>query len=76
MRAAFKEIDRCRNNSTLLVMVLALLSPGLLWAEAAKPTDPQIAHIAYTEDCLTLKREKSRLSKNRTRCSRLCTADD
>ena len=37
---------------TLLAMVLALLSPGLLWAEAAKPTDPQIAHIAYTAGLL------------------------
>ena len=35
------------------VMVLTILGPGLLWAEtAAKPTDPQIAHIAYTAGIL------------------------
>jgi putative membrane protein len=38
---------------TPLIIVLAVLSPGLLWANTpAKPTDPQIAHIAYTADLI------------------------
>ena len=51
---------------TLLVMVLALLSPGLLWAEApAKPTDPQIAHIAYTAGLLDVEAGKQALEKSK-----------
>jgi putative membrane protein len=49
---------------TLLVMVLALLSPGLLWAEA-KPTDPQIAHIAYTAGLLDVEAGKQALEKSK-----------
>jgi putative membrane protein len=50
---------------TPLVIVLALLSPGFLWADTpAQPTDPQIAHIAYTAGLIDveagkLAREKS-----------------
>ncbi|MBK5199806.1 MAG: hypothetical protein JJE37_16245 [Methyloceanibacter sp.] len=43
----------------LIIMFLALLSPGLLWADApAKPTDPQIAHIAYTAGLLDVEAGK------------------
>ena len=52
---------------TLLVMVLALLSPGLLWAEAAKPTDPQIAHIAYTAGLLDVEAGKQALEKSKNK---------
>jgi hypothetical protein len=49
---------------TLIVMVLALLSPGLLWADAqAKPTDPQIAHIAYTAGLLDVEAGKTGFRK-------------
>lgn len=51
---------------TLLVMVLALLSPGLLWA-AAKPTDPQIAHIAYTAGLLDVEAGKQALEKSKNK---------
>ena len=47
---------------TLLVMVLALLSPGILWAEAAKPTDPQIAHIAYTAGVIDIAAAKQAIT--------------
>ena len=50
---------------TPLVMVLALLSPGLLWAETpAKPTDPQIAHIAYTAGLIDVEAGKLALEKS------------
>ena len=52
---------------TLLVMVLALLSPGILWAEAAKPTDPQIAHIAYTAGLLDVEAGKQALEKSKNK---------
>ena len=51
---------------TPLVMVLALLGPGLLWAEtAAKPTDPQIAHIAYTAGLIDVEAGKLALEKSK-----------
>ena len=50
---------------TLIVMVLAL-SPGLLWAEAPpKPTDPQIAHIAYTAGLIDVEAGKPALEKSK-----------
>ena len=52
---------------TLLAMVLALLSSGLLWAEAAKPTDPQIAHIAYTAGLLDVEAGKQALEKSKNK---------
>ena len=52
---------------TLLAMVLALLSPGLLWAEVAKPTDPQIAHIAYTAGLLDVEAGKQALEKSKNK---------
>ena len=51
---------------TPLVIVLALLSPGLLWADTpAKPTDPQIAHIAYTADLIDIEAGKLALEKSK-----------
>jgi putative membrane protein len=51
---------------TTLVAVLALLSPGLLWADtAAKPTDPQIAHIAYTAGLIDVDAGKLALEKSK-----------
>jgi putative membrane protein len=50
---------------TPLIIVLAVLSPGLLWAETpAKPTDPQIAHIAYTADLIDVEAGKLALEKS------------
>ena len=49
-----------------LVIVLTLLSPGLLWAETpAKPTDPQIAHIAYTAGQIDVEAGKLALEKSK-----------
>jgi putative membrane protein len=50
---------------TPLVIVLTLLSPGLLWAATpAKPTDPQIAHIAYTAGLIDVNAGKLALEKS------------
>jgi putative membrane protein len=50
---------------TPLAIVLGLLSPGLLWAATpVKPTDPQIAHIAYTADLIDVEAGKLALEKS------------
>jgi putative membrane protein len=50
---------------TPLIIVLAVLSPGLLWANTpAKLTDPQIAHIAYTADLIDVEAGKLALEKS------------
>ena len=50
---------------TPVVLFLALLSPGLLWADTpAKPTDPQIAHIAYTAGSIDVEAGKLALEKS------------
>jgi putative membrane protein len=50
---------------TPLVIALALLSPGLLWADTpAKPTDPQIAHTAYTAGLIDVEAGKLALKKS------------
>jgi putative membrane protein len=54
-----------QNQLTWLVIVLGLLSPGLLWADTpAKPTDPQIAHIAYTAGLIDVEAGKQALDKS------------
>lgn len=54
-----------QNKLTPIVIVLGLLSPGLLWAETpAKPTDPQIAHIAYTAGLIDVEAGKLALEKS------------
>lgn len=51
---------------TPLVLALVLLSPGLLRADTpAKPTDPQIAHIAYTAGLIDVEAGKLALKKSR-----------
>ena len=48
-----------------IVIVLALMSPGLLWAETpAKPTDPQIAQIAYTAGVIDVEAGKLALENS------------
>src|SRR4029078_8459070 len=55
-----------QKHLTPLVLVLALLSPGLLLADTpAKPTDPQIAHIAYTADLIDVEAGKLALEKSK-----------
>lgn len=50
---------------TLVVGILAMLSSGNLLADpAAKPTDPQIAHIAYTAGLLDVEAGKQALDKS------------
>ena len=54
-----------QNKLTPIVIVLGLLSPGLLWADTpAKPTDPQIAHIAYTAGLIDVEAGKLALEKS------------
>src|SRR6476469_26605 len=54
-----------QKHLTPLVLVLALLSPGLLLADTpAKPTDPQIAHIAYTAGLIDVEAGKLALEKS------------
>ena len=51
---------------TPLAIVLALLSPEILWAATpAKPTDPQIAHIAYPADLIDVEAGKLALEKSK-----------
>ena len=45
--------------------ILAILSVLLGFATAAKPTDPQIAHIAYTADQLDIEAAKQALQKSK-----------
>ena len=53
---------------TQFVAVLVLLSPGLLWAAAPdKPTDPQIAHIAYTAGLIDVETGKLALEKSQNK---------
>jgi putative membrane protein len=49
----------------LIVALLTVLSSGKILADpAAKPTDPQIAHIAYTADLLDVEAGKQALDKS------------
>jgi putative membrane protein len=49
----------------LVIALLTVLSGGRLLADpAAKPTDPQIAHIAYTADLLDVEAGKQALDKS------------
>ena len=53
---------------TPLIAVLALLGPGILWAAGpATPTDPQIAHIAYTAGVLDVEAGKQALEKSQNK---------
>jgi putative membrane protein len=50
------------------IAAAALLSSGAL-AQGAKPTDPQIAHIAYTAGVIDVTAAKQALKKTR-KCAR------
>ncbi len=51
-----------------IAIVLALMSPGLVWAETpANPTDPQIAHIAYTAGVVDVETGKLALEKSQNK---------
>ena len=47
--------------------VLCLLSDAAFAQNAAKPTDPQVAHIAYTADQIDIKAAEQALSKSRNK---------
>ena len=54
------------NRLTPIVIALSLLTPALLWAATpAKPTDPQIAHIAYTAGLIDVQAGKLALEKSK-----------
>ena len=46
---------------------ICMLSPAALAQESAKPTDPQIAHIAHTADEIDIKAAEQALSKSRNK---------
>ena len=48
----------------LVVALLTVLSGGRLLADPAKPTDPQIAHIAYTAGLIDVEAGKQALDKS------------
>ncbi len=51
-----------------IVIVLALMSPRLLWAQTpTNPTDPQIAHIAYTAGVVDVETGKLALEKSQSK---------
>jgi putative membrane protein len=55
-----------QNRLTPIVIALSLLTPALLWAATpAKPTDPQIAHIAYTAGLIDVEAGKQALEKSK-----------
>ena len=62
----------------LVVGILAVLSSGKLLADpAAKPTDPQIAHIAYTAGLLDVEAGKQALEQSPEQgCTRLRATND
>ena len=49
---------------TRLVLAALLLTPAMALAQAPKPTDAQIAHIAYTAGALDIAAGKQALSKS------------
>ena len=54
---------------------LCLLSGGALAQGGAKPTDPQIAHIAYTADQLDIEAAKQALDKSKNKDVRAFAED-
>jgi putative membrane protein len=49
----------------IAVMAAAGVMSGIAFAQAAKPTDPQIAHIAYTAGVLDVEAAKQALDKSK-----------
>src|SRR6185369_11389446 len=65
-----------------ILVIAAFLAAGLLTMaasaaeQAAKPTDPQIAHIVYTANLLDIECRQAGLAKIEKRwCPRLCPTD-
>jgi hypothetical protein len=65
-----------------ILVIAAFLAASLLTMaasaaeQAAKPTDPQIAHIVYTANLLDIEAAKQALQKSKKRwCPRLCPTD-
>ena len=54
-----------RTIAVAACVVAALGFTGAVAAPAAKPTDPQIAHIAYTADQLDIEAGKQALDKSK-----------
>jgi len=54
-------------KSSAAFAALCLLSGAAFAQNAAKPTDPQIAHIAYTADEIDIKAAEQALSKSRNK---------
>jgi putative membrane protein len=52
---------------TAAFAVLSVLSSGALAQGSAKPTDPQIAHIAYTADVIDITAAKQAIAKSKTK---------
>ena len=54
-------------KSSAAFAALCLLSGAAFAQNAAKPTDPQVAHIAYTADEIDIKAAEQALSKSRNK---------
>jgi putative membrane protein len=54
-----------RTTAAAVCVAAGLASAGVIAAPAAKPTDPQIAHIAYTADQLDIEAGKQALDKSK-----------
>ena len=54
-----------RTIAAAACVAAGLASAGTIAAPAAKPTDPQIAHIAYTADQLDIEAGKQALDKSK-----------
>ena len=54
-----------RTTAIAACVAAGLASAGAIAAPAAKPTDPQIAHIAYTADQLDIEAGKQALDKSK-----------
>src|ERR1044071_3621667 len=57
------------------MMAVALALPGAAAAQAAKPTDPQIAHIAYTAGQIDIAAAKQALQKSKNKDVRAFAED-
>lgn len=54
-------------RTTLLAAAFALALPAAAMAQAAAPTDPQIAHIAYTAGQIDIEAGKQALAKSKNK---------
>lgn len=56
--------------SSALAVLALMFAPMSASAQSAKPTDPQIAHIAYTAGAIDIKAAKLALKKSKTKSVR------